>query len=302
VPPAQPEYFDFYGISHIYWPFEGSWNDSHWRNGNYFWYGGSHYGQDKHQCNDYYSMDYAEIGETFYDRSLTCQSPFYSPINGVILHITDGFNSICDDSPYESYGNQIVIQSNSNYDFAFRVAHLYQIQPTMYEGRTVAIGELLGWVGSTGAEDPHAHVSLYKNIHVSIPELNGYTLFNYLQNGQSTVVSDYNTCQALKFYSAEFEFDASDNSGGGGGIGLNEIENSDVNFTVHPNPNYGEFYIDNPQNLRMRDLVITDELGRQLSFMYSNGKIILDNISPGIYQITFYTTYDTVVRRRLVVV
>lgn len=299
-PPVQPELFDFNDISHISWPFEGTWEVNNWKNGSYTWYGGSHHGQGLHTGADYYSVDYVEISGVFYDQPLTCQSPFVSPINGIILKKVDSFNALCADAVNNHYGNQVIIQSYTHHDFAFRVAHLFSVDTELEEGDTVHIGDILGYVGSTGAYQPHAHCTLYKNIFVEIPFLSGETMYDRLISGNGLNPQDPTQSNQAIFYAAHFEFDGSELLGGGSS-NLSQNTPRLIENIIVPNPSNGYFTIKNFDIYTANDFTIRDIQSRVVRYEVIDKNTFKVKEVPGIYFIIFKSDSGQVSSHKLIV-
>lgn len=136
-----------WGDSHIYWPFA----NSSYING---WTGTNNWrvtcGPDCgwHHGGDYYADDWANY---------TCGTEVKAPFSGKVIY--SGWSDAW------GYGNQIVIQSTDNYNFAFRIAHMQNIY-YWKKGDYVQAGQLIGHVGTTGnSTGCHGHCVLYKNIY-----------------------------------------------------------------------------------------------------------------------------------------
>lgn len=77
-----------------------------------------------------------------------------------------------------SYGYHVVINHNNGYYSLY--AHMSKIAPNMKKGRTVAKGEVIGYVGSTGdSTGPHVHYEIWKgcdycHVNPSVLYPNGY--------------------------------------------------------------------------------------------------------------------------------
>ncbi len=134
-----------YGDSHIYWPYANSSYINGWTGTNN-WRVTCGPNCGWHHGGDYYADDWANG---------TCGTDFKAPISGKVIfsgYINNG------------YGNQVVIQSTDNYNFAFRVAHLQS--RSVWNGQWVNAGQVIGKVGTTGnSTGCHGHVVLYKNIY-----------------------------------------------------------------------------------------------------------------------------------------
>jgi murein DD-endopeptidase MepM/ murein hydrolase activator NlpD len=162
------------GTSYIYWPFPSSQylNPNQGTNGwGIFGYG---HNQGTHVGGDSYAEDWSKPS--------VCLTPMYSPISGTVI-----FSGLIQPST-SGYGNQVVVRSSSNNQFAFRVAHL--------DTRSVSVGDnivagvtRLGYIGTTGQSTGcHAHVVLYRNI---LSSYNGSTGLSKLQSGYGTGSDQY---------------------------------------------------------------------------------------------------------------
>jgi murein DD-endopeptidase MepM/ murein hydrolase activator NlpD len=133
------------GTSNIYWPFP---NSSYQNPGNWAIRGYNH-GQGDHLGGDYYAEDWGLSGNT------DCDSIFRSPMSGTVTFAGSGGEP--------GYGIQVVIRSNNNNLFAFRVCHLSSKNVNV--GDNVNAGDIIGRIGTTGSSTAcHAHTVLYKNI------------------------------------------------------------------------------------------------------------------------------------------
>jgi len=139
------------GTSHIYWPFPDSEYLSP-TSGTDDWYVACGPGCGFHWSGDYFSDDW-NWGDS---ASSDCGVDFYSPLDGTVIFTGTGAEA--------GYGNQVVVQSSDNSNFAFRVAHLQTV--SVSKGQTVSRGIKLGEIGKTGDDSYtcHAHAVLYRNI------------------------------------------------------------------------------------------------------------------------------------------
>ncbi len=152
----QPLSFDN-NISHIDWPFPSS--DSNNRG---LWdIRGFNHGDIPHDPDplfdhwesDMYAEDWGLPGDD------DCNKDFYAPFDGKVLYAGWVDNS----RPTFSYGLNVVIQSSSNPDFAFRVGHLNSI--SIISSIPIKAGQKIGTIGTTGNSTKcHAHLVLYKNL------------------------------------------------------------------------------------------------------------------------------------------
>lgn len=176
-------------VSHIHWPFP---NTSHnfdvgcvpECNG---WY--NCYGSDFHTGGDILAFDYNfGCGSTTGD----CGKVTTAPFSGTVIH----------EDYHSGYGNQVIIQSDENPDFAYRVTHLQSIA-NIIEGDHVDVGDYLGYVGDTGSgANPgfcHAHCVLYKNINFSNYPGNE-TALDKLTRGESLAGGYNEYLSAAAFY------------------------------------------------------------------------------------------------------
>lgn len=115
-------------------------DDSHWVNGSS--------PSSWHREGDAYAEDWnlvkvSDLGQ-----------PIYSPITGKVLYSGDRGSG---------YGDTVIIQSDIDPNFAFRVAHLDE--RTLVANDSVSIGDEIGKIGESGTGDVHAHIALYKNLY-----------------------------------------------------------------------------------------------------------------------------------------
>jgi len=173
------------GISHICWPF----SDSDWDNPNGWTpdHGNGH-GEATHKGSDYYSEDW---NKGSYNSD--CGEYFHSPISGKVIYA--GGNS------QTGYGYHVVVQSDLDFNFAFRIAHLLEGTIDVAVGDYVNIGRKLGEIGSTGASTYcHAHITLYKNINDKYPKSDSpHTALWRLERGYSLGVHGEATKWAAHF-------------------------------------------------------------------------------------------------------
>ncbi len=178
------------GASHLYWPFQNSTYTSHtcspdgggaWSCGTGGWHVECGPNCGYHHGSDYYADDWNLTG------TADCGADFLSPLSGTVIF--RGW--------VNGYGNQVVVQANSN--FAFRVTHLSNI--SVYNGQYVSAGTKLGDVGTTGnSSGCHAHCVLYKNIS---QYYGNSTALNILKQGGFLGTSGGpNTFAALYYFDA----------------------------------------------------------------------------------------------------
>lgn len=204
--------FDKEGISSILWPYaQGSYQSpEHWRITQNEGAPGSW-----HHSGDYYAQDWGYRN---------CpDSTFYSPFSGIVLF--SGYSS--------GYGNHVVVQSKENPEFAFRVAHLHEINVSA--GQIVKAKQKLGKVGSTGNSTGfHAHCVLYKNISNDFSV--GKSGVDRLKEGNSLGIDQKSSAND---FAAKFAFDGTyENTLGGGG---SMISSADYGFDEN-----GKFFISYP--------------------------------------------------------
>lgn len=160
-----------------------------------------------HICYDYYSFDYGIFDTNIWGKpiNVTCNKPFYSPIEGRVINVNDELDPNCygNTGSASGIGNQVLIQSSIDKTKAFRILHLNYVNVS--EGDYVEVGEYLGDIGSTGANttDAHAHVTLYKNIYVS----SDFSINDDTQRFWDFLTIDnidysLNNCEMLKNYHA----------------------------------------------------------------------------------------------------
>lgn len=171
--------------------------------------------QGGHICSDFYSMDYSIVDTSILNLpyNVTCNKPFYSPLDGVVIKINNDLEPNCtgNSGSNSGSGNQVIVQSSVDKTKAFRILHLNYVNVSV--GDYINIGDYLGDLGSTGANTtgPHAHTSLYKNINVS-SNLDANTnelvrFIDYLNNDDIIISFNTNSCNLLKnYHSAPFDF------------------------------------------------------------------------------------------------
>ncbi|MBM75027.1 MAG: hypothetical protein CMK59_06485 [Proteobacteria bacterium] len=154
------------GVSSIMWPFKSPPEQMEEVCGSSF-----HFGED------YFADDWFHKG----GESLTCGEPLYSPISGHIIFTGIGV---------ENYGNQVIIQSDTDPRFAVRLAHMQSISKKVTSNQKISAGTYIGKVGKTGAQSCHLHLVLYQN-------LNAWNLSN-LKEGWSANYEHYYDVQGGK--------------------------------------------------------------------------------------------------------
>jgi len=141
LPPFTPNSVAFSlnpsGRSHIGWCFgDNSWT---WTAGSAF-----HFGDDT------YADDWNRDGTSCdQDRGW----PVYATFPGTVIFTGNASNG---------FGNQVIIRSSQNTDFAMRFAHLDDISVSL--NQAVTFSTLIGHTGDTGTDCVHLHDVLYKNI------------------------------------------------------------------------------------------------------------------------------------------
>jgi hypothetical protein len=173
--------------SHLYWPFPDSeYVDEN--NGTNGWHVTNGPGDGYHLGSDLYADDWNLSGIA------DCDLDFNSPLSGTVIFAgSSTFNTF--------YGNQVIIQSDSNPDFAFRITHLNTISVSL--GDYVAVNEKLGEIGNTGTQYCHAHCALYRNILNG--EIGGHKGLWHLKNGDDLGLSGSSENDSI--FEAPFYFD-----------------------------------------------------------------------------------------------
>jgi len=137
------------GTNHLIWPFPNSEYVSQ-SSGTNNWYVSCPSGCGSHLGGDYYADDWSLPG------SADCGLIRFAPLAGTVIFAGTGQET--------GYGNQVVIQSDLNPDFAWRTAHLSSWSVTL--GQKVKAGDEIGQIETTGSSTGcHAHEVLYKNIN-----------------------------------------------------------------------------------------------------------------------------------------
>lgn len=216
-------------ISHLYWPFpNSSWNDDPYHIDRDKWiggfedgtFGGSGFGEAGHLNCDYYAQDWNQRGLIGFIGNLDCGKPFYSPLDGkVIAYRNSCHYNACDYDSFtcNNYGNSVFIQSLLDTNFVFLVTHLQDNVALTTIGHTVNVGDLIGYIGTTGAsKSSHAHCSLYKNVYQN------FTFGTMTKPAIRWMKENINSPYSGSFpvsannFSADFRFDAV--LGGAGGV------------------------------------------------------------------------------------
>lgn len=132
----------------LVWPFENSFYIDQ-ESSSHSWTMICGSGCGYHRNSDYFALDWAR-------RSISsCGNIFNAPLSGTVLCAIIGSDS--------GYGQQIVIQSDQDSNYAFRIAHMQEVWVS--RGDFVYAGEPIGRVGDTGNGGCHGHLAVYKNIY-----------------------------------------------------------------------------------------------------------------------------------------
>jgi len=183
-------------LSNLYWPFDNSEFLSHTGSPNYPYNwalgsGGWHV-ECGPECGFHFGSDYY-ADDWNIDGNGDCYEDFLSPLSGTVLYADYISLSV-------GYGRQVIIQSNIDNNYAFRIAHLDNIN--VVQGQVVNAGDKLGEVGTTGSSSGcHAHCVLYKDIYQAYDA--NTTGFQRLQNGYSI-----GTSGGPNVFAAPYYFDA----------------------------------------------------------------------------------------------
>lgn len=266
VAPCQNGFSLNASISHLRWPFSsGNWTD---RNA---WHGanepqgsghGSSHGQGGHKGSDHYAVDWNHIGQ------LDCDSEFYAPLGGKIIRAVSNFPHQCnDDGIGGDYGNEVVILSNVDNTYAFRVAHLNSVY--VANGQVVKAGDLIGTIGSTGnSTGSHAHCALYRNVD---EKLSGLNMAGLADN-----------------HATPFDFSAEcggDGLGSGGSTTVLGVVNKEQR-RAYPNPTQGKIYFHN--DVKKADIFTLTGIHVGLYEAKVGNSIDLDFLGNGIYLLKTY--------------
>lgn len=163
----------------VYWPFDNSALTSCPAVGNSTGTNGWNVtcgpGCGGHVNGDQYADDWVRQDQAY--NNISMSENFRSPISGTVI-VASWFNSgnSCNLNNVCSYGRQVVIRSNQNQEFVFRVTHLNSINVSV--GTVVNVGHILGTIGNSSCCNmiAHAHCVMYKGITNSI-------VTTYLENG-----------------------------------------------------------------------------------------------------------------------
>lgn len=136
------------GYNLLAWPFADSYHINH-VSGSHGWSMVNGAGGGLHQANDFFALDWLRPGAP------TCGIEFTAPLSGTVIW-TEGNSNV-------GYGKTIVIQSDQDTTYAFRIAHLEAI--LVRTGNKVKAGDVIGIVGDTGNGPCHGHLALYHRIY-----------------------------------------------------------------------------------------------------------------------------------------
>jgi hypothetical protein len=147
-------------FSVLRWPFSsGNWMvRNNWKGANEPGGEGSGWGQGRHFGSHFYAVDWNKVG------SNDCDSIFHAPMGGTVIYSFWTCSPGCVATGENCRGNEVVIQSNVDTNYAFSVLHLNMVWVPV--GRIVKVGDPLGTIGSTGfSPSSHAHCVLFKKIN-----------------------------------------------------------------------------------------------------------------------------------------
>lgn len=132
----------------LIWPFENSFyvDETHGSDG---WTMICGHGCGLHKASDHFALDWSRRPYS------ACGSKFYAPLSGEVIYVRLSSNS--------GYGNQVVIQSDQDTNYAFRMAHMETVY--VKAGERVEVDDLLGLVGDTGNGGCHGHLTMYRHIY-----------------------------------------------------------------------------------------------------------------------------------------
>jgi murein DD-endopeptidase MepM/ murein hydrolase activator NlpD len=106
----------------------------------------------------FFAVDWNKVGAN------DCDSIFYAPMGGTVILSYYSCAPGCVATGESCRGNEVVIQSNVDTNYAFSVLHLNMV--LVPRGRIVKVGDPLGTIGSTGfSATAHAHCVLFKKIN-----------------------------------------------------------------------------------------------------------------------------------------
>ncbi len=145
---AQEAQFGQSGPAKLVWPFDNSFYISP-QNSSHGWRMICGPGCGLHRNSDYYALDWSRASVS------ACGAVFNAPLSGTVICTSVGNNT--------GYGYQIIIQSEQDSNYAFRMAHMQEVWVT--RGAYVKAGEPIGRVGDTGNGGCHGHLAVYKNIY-----------------------------------------------------------------------------------------------------------------------------------------
>ena len=297
-------------VSHLYWPFENTWlaNQLYFDGqSRYFGRYTSGYGEAAHLCSDYYSRDYNKAKPFKLNTdSEICAKNFFATLSGTVIFKESDFPYDCDDIRGSGgYGNQIVIQSIQDTDFAFRVSHLNYV--LVDSGDAVYQGQRIGIIGSTGNSDKaHAHCTLYKDIYSirTFKDGNGSittSFIDMLTKGKSGTSYHISHCSSndVSDFAAEFIFDASPN-GGGGAVSVDENAGDNEAFSIYPNPATGIIRFSTP----VKAVTVINSIGVVIFARESTknlfSEIDISDLERGVYIIVVQHEETGLAQRRLI--
>lgn len=143
------------GENLLVWPFADSY-PINYTTGSHGWSMVNGAGGGLHKNSDYFALDWLR------PNAPTCGIDFYAPLSGTVIW-TEGNNP-------QGYGKQVIIQSDQDTNYAFRIAHLESY--SVARGQKVKAGDLIAKIGDTGNGPCHGHLALYRNIYdrVDLPK------------------------------------------------------------------------------------------------------------------------------------
>jgi len=175
-------------LSEIYWPFVKIGNSPKlvWE---------EFEGSKAHDNSDLHAEDW------LLSKGTSCKKDFLAPISGTVM-----FAGQTDLEP--KYGYQVVIRSDTNLNFAFRIAHLQEnsIPEAIEKYAKVNVGDKLGQVGGTGGYGCHAHIVLYRDLdEYAIGRLNiGEFVMGEQYAAMFDMHANYVSSSPLTFFKGEF--------------------------------------------------------------------------------------------------
>lgn len=136
------------GNNLLVWPFENSYHIDYFSGSN-GWSMVNGAGGGLHQNSDFFAFDWLRPSVT------TCGIDFKAPLSGTVIWT--------EADSRQGYGQQVIIQSDQDTNYAFRIAHMESIKVSY--GEKVQIGDVLGTIGDTGNGPCHGHLVLYHKIY-----------------------------------------------------------------------------------------------------------------------------------------